>query len=96
MNTISVCSSPLVLGKFTVGMVSYASCSTYPPSKVRSIPYLQQVQLRDGSGDWVGGRGSPRKEPQSMLQPKSWIFEASDDQLDYTVLPMKKDVDRTG
>ncbi|XP_026939188.1 X-ray radiation resistance-associated protein 1 isoform X1 [Sagmatias obliquidens] len=64
-------------------------------NKIFRIPYLQQVQLRDGSGDWVGGRGSPRKEPQSMLQPKSWIFEASDDQLDYTVLPMKKDVDRT-
>ncbi|XP_073664555.1 X-ray radiation resistance-associated protein 1 isoform X2 [Tursiops truncatus] len=64
-------------------------------NKIFRIPYLQQVQLRDGSGDWVGGRGSSRKEPQSMLQPKSWIFEASDDQLDYTVLPMKKDVDRT-
>ncbi|XP_057409017.1 X-ray radiation resistance-associated protein 1 isoform X2 [Balaenoptera acutorostrata] len=64
-------------------------------NKIFRIPYLQQVQLRDGSGDWVGGRGSPRKEPQSMLQPKSWIFEASDDQPDYTVLPMKKDVDRT-
>ncbi|XP_059786792.1 X-ray radiation resistance-associated protein 1 isoform X3 [Balaenoptera ricei] len=64
-------------------------------NKIFRIPYLQQVQLRDGSGDWVGGRGSPRKEPQSMLQPKSWIFEASDDQPDYTVLPMKKAVDRT-
>ncbi|XP_040345277.1 X-ray radiation resistance-associated protein 1 isoform X8 [Herpailurus yagouaroundi] len=30
-----------------------------------------------------------------MLQPKSWMFEASDEQPDYTVLPMKKDVDRT-
>uniref|UniRef100_A0A8C9BIG2 X-ray radiation resistance-associated protein 1 n=1 Tax=Phocoena sinus TaxID=42100 RepID=A0A8C9BIG2_PHOSS len=65
-------------------------------NKIFRIPYLQQVQLQDGSGGWVGGRGSPRKEPQSMLQPKSCIFEASDDQLDYTVLPMKKDVDRTG
>ncbi|XP_065737766.1 X-ray radiation resistance-associated protein 1 isoform X6 [Phocoena phocoena] len=64
-------------------------------NKIFRIPYLQQVQLQDGSGGWVGGRGSPRKEPQSMLQPKSCIFEASDDQLDYTVLPMKKDVDRT-
>ncbi|XP_066894592.1 X-ray radiation resistance-associated protein 1 isoform X1 [Kogia breviceps] len=64
-------------------------------NKIFRIPYLQQVQLRDASGDWVGGRGSPRKEPQSMLQPKSWIFETSDDQPDYTVLPMKKDVDRT-
>ena len=51
---------------------------------------------RDGSGDWVGGRGSSRKQPQSMLQSKSWIYEASDDQPDYTILPMKKDVDRTG
>uniref|UniRef100_A0A8C2NNW6 X-ray radiation resistance-associated protein 1 n=1 Tax=Capra hircus TaxID=9925 RepID=A0A8C2NNW6_CAPHI len=65
-------------------------------NKIFRIPYLQQVQLRDGSGDWVGGRGSPRKQPQSMLQPKSWIYEASDDQPDYTILPMKKDVDRTG
>uniref|UniRef100_A0A2K6FTE6 X-ray radiation resistance associated 1 n=1 Tax=Propithecus coquereli TaxID=379532 RepID=A0A2K6FTE6_PROCO len=64
-------------------------------NKIFRIPYLQQVQLRDGSGDWVGGRGSPRKEPQSMLQPKSWMTEASDEQPDYTVLPMKKDVDRT-
>ncbi|XP_059960910.1 X-ray radiation resistance-associated protein 1 isoform X2 [Mesoplodon densirostris] len=64
-------------------------------NKIFRIPYLQQVQLRDGSGEWVGGRGSPRKEPQSMLQPKSWIFEALDDQPDYTVLPMKKDVDQT-
>ncbi|XP_046540751.1 X-ray radiation resistance-associated protein 1 isoform X6 [Equus quagga] len=62
-------------------------------NRIFRIPYLQQVQLRDGSGDWVGGRGSPRK---STLQPKSWIFEPSDEQPDYTVLPMKKDVDRTG
>uniref|UniRef100_A0A4W2CF56 X-ray radiation resistance-associated protein 1 n=1 Tax=Bos indicus x Bos taurus TaxID=30522 RepID=A0A4W2CF56_BOBOX len=65
-------------------------------NRIFRIPYLQQVQLRDGSGDWVGGRGSPRKQPQSMLQSKSWIYEASDDQPDYTILPMKKDVDRTG
>uniref|UniRef100_A0A8C3VQ53 X-ray radiation resistance associated 1 n=1 Tax=Catagonus wagneri TaxID=51154 RepID=A0A8C3VQ53_9CETA len=64
-------------------------------NRIFRIPYLQQVQLREGSGDWVGGGGSPRKEPQSTLQPKSWIFESSDDQPDYTVLPMKKDVDRT-
>ncbi|XP_043338662.1 X-ray radiation resistance-associated protein 1 isoform X5 [Cervus canadensis] len=64
-------------------------------NRIFRIPYLQQVQLRDGSGDWVGGRGSPRKQPQSMVQPKSWIYEASDDQPDYTILPMKKDVDRT-
>ncbi|XP_012600484.1 X-ray radiation resistance-associated protein 1 isoform X2 [Microcebus murinus] len=64
-------------------------------NKIFRIPYLQQVQLRDGSGDWAGGRGSPRKEPQSMLQPKSWMIETSDEQPDYTVLPMKKDVDRT-
>ncbi|XP_057605932.1 X-ray radiation resistance-associated protein 1 isoform X4 [Hippopotamus amphibius kiboko] len=64
-------------------------------NRIFRIPYLQQVQLRDGSGNWVGGRGSPRKEPQSMLQPTPWIFEPSDDQPDYTVLPMKKDVDRT-
>ncbi|XP_058161933.1 X-ray radiation resistance-associated protein 1 isoform X5 [Dasypus novemcinctus] len=64
-------------------------------NKISRIPYLQQVHLGDGSGDWVGGRGSPRKESQSTLQPKSWVFEASDGQPDYTVLPMKKDVDRT-
>ncbi|KAL2806781.1 X-ray radiation resistance-associated protein 1 isoform 12 [Daubentonia madagascariensis] len=64
-------------------------------NKIFRIPYLQQVQLRNGSGDWVGGRGSPQKEPHSMLQPKSWMIEASDEQPDYTVLPMKKDVDRT-
>ncbi|XP_054432154.1 X-ray radiation resistance-associated protein 1 [Pteronotus mesoamericanus] len=64
-------------------------------NKIFRIPYLQQVQLRDGSGDWVEHRGSPRKGPQSMLQPKSWVFEASDEHPDYTVLPMKKDDDRT-
>uniref|UniRef100_A0A7N5K935 X-ray radiation resistance associated 1 n=1 Tax=Ailuropoda melanoleuca TaxID=9646 RepID=A0A7N5K935_AILME len=64
-------------------------------NRIFRIPYLQQFQLRDGSGDWVGGRGSPQKEPHSMRQPKSWMFEASDEQPDYTVLPMKKDVDRT-
>nr|XP_055176658.1 X-ray radiation resistance-associated protein 1 isoform X3 [Nyctereutes procyonoides] len=64
-------------------------------NRIFRIPYLQQFQLRDGSGDWVGGRGNPHKEPQSMRQPKSCIFEASDEQPDYTVLPMKKDVDRT-
>ncbi|XP_036077114.1 X-ray radiation resistance-associated protein 1 isoform X1 [Rousettus aegyptiacus] len=64
-------------------------------NKIFRIPYLQQVQLRDGSGDWVGGRESPRKRSQSMLQPKSWMFENSNEQPDYTVLPMKKDVDRT-
>ncbi|XP_058543739.1 X-ray radiation resistance-associated protein 1 isoform X6 [Neofelis nebulosa] len=64
-------------------------------NRIFRIPYLQQVQLQDGSGDWARGRGSPQKVPQSMLQPKSWMFEASDKQPDYTVLPMKKDVDRT-
>ncbi|XP_025314782.1 X-ray radiation resistance-associated protein 1 isoform X3 [Canis lupus dingo] len=64
-------------------------------NRIFRIPYLQQFQLRDGSGDWVGGKGNPHKEPQSMRQPKSCIFEASDEQPDYTVLPMKKDVDRT-
>ncbi|XP_004391845.1 PREDICTED: X-ray radiation resistance-associated protein 1 isoform X2 [Odobenus rosmarus divergens] len=65
-------------------------------NRIFRIPYLQQFQLRDGSGDWVGGRGSPQKEPHSMRQPKPWMFEVSDEQPDYTVLPMKKDVDRTG
>uniref|UniRef100_A0A452U1F6 X-ray radiation resistance-associated protein 1 n=1 Tax=Ursus maritimus TaxID=29073 RepID=A0A452U1F6_URSMA len=65
-------------------------------NRIFRIPYLQQCQLRNGSGDWVGGRGSAQKEPHSMRQPKSWMFEASDEQPDYTVLPMKKDVDRTG
>ncbi|XP_019059940.1 X-ray radiation resistance-associated protein 1 isoform X2 [Fukomys damarensis] len=64
-------------------------------NRIFRIPYLQQVQLRDWSGDWVGGRASPQKEPQSMLQPSSWMYEASDDQPNYTILPMKKDVDRT-
>ncbi|XP_005379966.1 PREDICTED: X-ray radiation resistance-associated protein 1 isoform X2 [Chinchilla lanigera] len=64
-------------------------------NRIFRIPYLQQVQLRDGSGDWVGGKASTRKEPQSVLQPRSWVYEASDDQPNYTVLPMKKDVDRT-
>ncbi|XP_076969689.1 X-ray radiation resistance-associated protein 1 isoform X2 [Tamandua tetradactyla] len=64
-------------------------------NRISRIPYLQQVYLRDGSGDWAGGRVSPRKESRSTLQPKSWMFEASDEQPDYTVLPMKKDVDRT-
>nr|XP_023394713.1 X-ray radiation resistance-associated protein 1 isoform X4 [Loxodonta africana] len=64
-------------------------------NRIFRIPYLQQVHLREGSGDWAGGRGSPRKEHQSMPQPKSWVYEASDKQPDYTVLPMKKDVDRT-
>ncbi|KAM9221966.1 X-ray radiation resistance-associated protein 1 isoform 4-T4 [Dugong dugon] len=64
-------------------------------NRIFRIPYLQQVHLRGGSGDWAGGRGSSRKEHQSTLQPKSWVYEASDEQPDYTVLPMKKDVDRT-
>ncbi|XP_042636886.1 X-ray radiation resistance-associated protein 1 [Orycteropus afer afer] len=64
-------------------------------NRIFRIPYLQQVHLRDGSGDWVGSRGSPRKEHQTMLRPKSWAYETSDEQPDYTVLPMKKDVDRT-
>ncbi|XP_037696590.1 X-ray radiation resistance-associated protein 1 isoform X3 [Choloepus didactylus] len=64
-------------------------------NRISRIPYLQQVHLRDGSGDWIGGRESPQKESRSLLQPKSWVFEASDEQPGYTVLPMKKDVDRT-
>ncbi|XP_054581611.1 X-ray radiation resistance-associated protein 1 [Eptesicus fuscus] len=64
-------------------------------NKIFRIPYLQQVQLRNGSGDWVGDRGSPRRGPPSVLQPKSWVFEASDEHPDYTILPMKKDDDRT-
>ncbi|KAM4848951.1 X-ray radiation resistance-associated protein 1 isoform X4 [Urocitellus parryii] len=64
-------------------------------NRIFRIPYLQQVQLRDGSGDWVGSHISPQKESQCTLQPKSWIYEPSDEQPDYTILPMKKDVDRT-
>ncbi|XP_011797423.1 PREDICTED: X-ray radiation resistance-associated protein 1 isoform X2 [Colobus angolensis palliatus] len=65
-------------------------------NRIIRIPYLQQVQLSDESVDWNGGRGSPQKEPQFMLQSKPRMLEDSDEQLDYTVLPMKKDVDRTG
>ncbi|MEJ1274169.1 X-ray radiation resistance associated 1 [Cricetulus griseus] len=61
-------------------------------NKIFRIPYLQQVQLRDGSGDWVTEGPNPQKE----LQPQTWIFETPDEQPNYTVLPMKKDVDRTG
>ncbi|XP_006885798.1 PREDICTED: X-ray radiation resistance-associated protein 1 [Elephantulus edwardii] len=64
-------------------------------NRIFRIPYLQQVHLRDGSGDWVGGEGRPQKEHQSMLRPKLWVYEDSDEQPDYTVLPMRKDVDRT-
>ncbi|XP_058302951.1 X-ray radiation resistance-associated protein 1 isoform X7 [Hylobates moloch] len=65
-------------------------------NRIIRIPYLQQVQLYDESVDWNGGRGSPQKEPQFMLQSKPRMPEDSDEQLDYTVLPIKKDVDRTG
>ncbi|XP_006777986.1 PREDICTED: X-ray radiation resistance-associated protein 1 [Myotis davidii] len=64
-------------------------------NKIFRIPYLQQVQLHNGSGEWVGDSGSPRRGPPSILQPKSWIFEASDEHPNYTILPMKKDDDRT-
>ncbi|KAM5223672.1 X-ray radiation resistance-associated protein 1 isoform 2-T2 [Hipposideros larvatus] len=64
-------------------------------NRIFRIPYLQQVQPREGSEDWAGDLGSPRKGSQSTLQPKSWICESSEEQPDYTVLPMKKDVDRT-
>ncbi|XP_046297927.1 X-ray radiation resistance-associated protein 1 isoform X2 [Marmota monax] len=64
-------------------------------NRIFRIPYLQQVQLRDGSGDWVGSHISPQKESQFTLKPKSWIYEPSDEHPDYTILPMKKDVDRT-
>ncbi|NP_001157730.1 X-ray radiation resistance-associated protein 1 isoform X2 [Mus musculus] len=60
-------------------------------NKIVRIPYLQQIQLRDGSGDWVTEGPNPQKE----LQPQMWIFETPDEQPNYTVLPMKKDVDRT-
>ncbi|XP_062054242.1 X-ray radiation resistance-associated protein 1 isoform X2 [Lepus europaeus] len=65
-------------------------------NRIFRIPYLQQVQLRQGSGDWAGGRASPRKELPSVPQPKPWMSDTSDEQPDYTVLPMRKDVDRTG
>ncbi|XP_006982217.1 X-ray radiation resistance-associated protein 1 [Peromyscus maniculatus bairdii] len=60
-------------------------------NKIFRIPYLQQVQLCDGSGDWVTEGPNPQKE----LQTQTWIFETPDEQPNYTVLPMKKDVDRT-
>ncbi|XP_031243371.1 X-ray radiation resistance-associated protein 1 isoform X2 [Mastomys coucha] len=60
-------------------------------NKIFRIPYLQQVQLREGTGDWVTEGPNPQKE----LQPQMWIFETPDEQPNYTVLPMKKDVDRT-
>ncbi|XP_019504906.1 PREDICTED: X-ray radiation resistance-associated protein 1 [Hipposideros armiger] len=65
-------------------------------NRIFRIPYLQQVQPHEGSEDWAGDLGSPRKGSQSTLQPKSWMCESSEEQPDYTVLPMKKDVDRTG
>ncbi|KAK2100974.1 hypothetical protein P7K49_022322 [Saguinus oedipus] len=65
-------------------------------NRIIRIPYLQQVQLYDESEDWIGGRESPQKEPQFMLQSKPWMLEDSDEQLDYTVLPMREDVDQTG
>ncbi|XP_017388482.1 X-ray radiation resistance-associated protein 1 [Cebus imitator] len=64
-------------------------------NRIIRIPYLQQVQLYNESGDWTGGRESPQKEPQFMLQSKPWMLEDSDEQLDYTVLPMREDVDQT-
>uniref|UniRef100_A0A2K5F1Z1 X-ray radiation resistance associated 1 n=1 Tax=Aotus nancymaae TaxID=37293 RepID=A0A2K5F1Z1_AOTNA len=65
-------------------------------NRIIRIPYLQQVQLYDESGHWTGGRESPQREPQFMLQSKPWMLEDSDEQLDYTVLPMREDVDQTG
>ncbi|KAI5193119.1 X-Ray Radiation Resistance-Associated Protein 1 [Manis pentadactyla] len=56
-------------------------------NRISWIPYLQQVQLLDGSD-------SPWKESQSTLQPKARMFEASDEQPDDSVLPMKNDVDQ--
>nr|XP_008262187.2 X-ray radiation resistance-associated protein 1 isoform X2 [Oryctolagus cuniculus] len=64
-------------------------------NRIFRIPYLQQVQLRQGSGDWAGGRASPRKELPSVPQPKPWMSDTSEEQPDYTVLPMRKDIDRT-
>ncbi|XP_050010371.1 X-ray radiation resistance-associated protein 1 isoform X2 [Alexandromys fortis] len=62
-------------------------------NKIFRIPYLQQVQLHDGSsGDWVTEGPNAQKEHS---QPQTWIFETPDEQPNYTVLPMKKDVDRT-
>uniref|UniRef100_A0A8C6QVU6 X-ray radiation resistance-associated protein 1 n=1 Tax=Nannospalax galili TaxID=1026970 RepID=A0A8C6QVU6_NANGA len=60
-------------------------------NKIFQIPYLQQVQLRDGSGHWAGDGAGPQKE----LQPCMWMFEAPEERPNYTVLPMKKDVNRT-
>ncbi|KAK2492816.1 hypothetical protein MC885_019705 [Smutsia gigantea] len=48
-------------------------------NRISRIPYLQQVQLLEGSG-------SPWKESQSLLKPNAWTFEASDEQPDYTVV----------
>ncbi|XP_066224684.1 X-ray radiation resistance-associated protein 1 [Saccopteryx leptura] len=64
-------------------------------NRIFRIPHLQQVLLQDMSGDCVEGRGSHQKGPQSMLQPESRMSEASDEQPDYTVLPLRKDDDRT-
>ncbi|XP_055479067.1 X-ray radiation resistance-associated protein 1 isoform X4 [Psammomys obesus] len=60
-------------------------------NKIFRIPYLQQVQLRDGTGDWVTEGPSSQRD----MQPQTWVFETPDEQPNYTVLPMKKDVDRT-
>nr|XP_035121345.2 X-ray radiation resistance-associated protein 1 isoform X8 [Callithrix jacchus] len=65
-------------------------------NRIIRIPYLQQVQLYNESEDWIGGRENPQKEPQFMLQSKPWMLEDSNEQLDYTVLPMREDVDQTG
>ncbi|XP_055971845.1 X-ray radiation resistance-associated protein 1 [Sorex fumeus] len=64
-------------------------------NRISRIPYLQQVQIRSSPVDWVEGRGSAHSGSQSVLHSKSWTYEAEDEQPDYTVLPMKKDVDRT-
>lgn len=65
-------------------------------NRISRIPYLQQVQIQSETEDWVEDRGSAHRESQSILHSKPWMDKAEDEQPDYTVLPMKKDVDRTG
>ncbi|XP_049636226.1 X-ray radiation resistance-associated protein 1 isoform X3 [Suncus etruscus] len=64
-------------------------------NRISRIPYLQQVQIQSETEDWVEDRGSAHRESQSILHSKPWMDKAEDEQPDYTVLPMKKDVDRT-
>lgn len=94
------CSFLKLLGKCPWGIITAVilysllikTSSCLDQNKIFRIPYLQQVQLQDGSEIKPRAGESPETAPIHAAAQVVDLWGLRDDQPDYTILPMKKDV----